>query len=48
MNTTDKASPTDAEYIAAARALHAEEGEIEIDENATVSRGDETRSKRCC
>ena len=31
----------DAAYIAAARRKYAREGEIEVDENAKVSRGDD-------
>lgn len=34
-------TPTDTQMIAAARALYQNEGEIEIDDNAVISRGDE-------
>jgi len=32
---------TDAEYIKSAKRLHESEGEVEIDSNAKVSRGDD-------
>ncbi len=32
---------TDSQFVEAARELYEQEGEIEIDDNATISRGDD-------
>lgn len=39
--TNEETGPTDAHYRAAAIVIYAEEGKIEIDEDAEVSRGDD-------